>query len=185
MRWTACAVGIPCSLIILLSGCSRGEHEDIKRWMDESSHDLRGNVAPLPELNIPPIVSYDPKGNSDPFSSARIEPEKVEGGGKKPDFNRPKEQLEAYSLDSLNYVGLLVNAKDGKRRALIKVDQVIHHVAVGSYIGENFGRIVEIGDAEVRLIETIQDPTGQTRDWVERETSLKLLEGSLGKEAQK
>lgn len=183
MRWLAMIVSLP--VTVMLAGCGGAEHEDVKSWMAESSKDLRGNVAPLPDLKIPPIVSYDPKGNDDPFSSARIEPEKAESGGTKPDFNRPKEQLEAYPLESLSFVGVVANTKDGKRRALIRVDQVMHHVTVGNYMGENFGRIVEISDAEVKLIETVQDPTGQTRDWVERESSLKLPEGGQGKEARK
>jgi len=169
----------------LLAGCGSGEHEDIRKWMDDSSRDLRGNVAPLPELQIPPIVSYDPIGNNDPFSAMRIEPEKVETGGKKPDFNRPKEPLESYPLESLDFKGVVANAKNGKRYALIMVDNVMHHVAVGQYVGENFGRIVEINDAEVKLIETIQDPTGQTRDWVEKERSLFLPGGGQGKEVGK
>jgi len=177
MRWLKVRMAFPWALMLLLAGCGGGAHEDIRKWMEESSRDLRGNVTPLPDLQIPPIVSYDPVGNNDPFSAMRIEPEKADSGGKKPDFNRQKEQLEAYPLESLNFVGVVANTKDGKRRALIRVDQVMHHVAVGNHIGENFGRIVEISDAEVKLIETVQDPTGQTRDWVERESSLKLPDG--------
>lgn len=168
-----------------LAACGEGEHEDVKQWMAESSRDLRGGVPPLPELQIPPIVSYDPAGNHDPFSPARIEPEKVESGGKQPDFNRTREPLEAYPLETLSFRGLVTKTKDRQPHGLIMADNVMYQVVIGNYLGENFGRIVQIDDAEIKLIETVQDPSGQTRDWVERESTLRLQESASGKEAGK
>lgn len=168
-----------------LMGCGDGEHEDIKQWMANSSKDLRGNVKPLPELKPFPVVSYDAAALPDPFSAGRIEPEKKETGGKKPDFDRPKEQLEGFPLESLNFIGLVSKKKGDVRRALILVDGVVYQVGKGNYLGQNFGRIVRISDDQITLIETVQDPTGQTSDWVEREVTLQLQEGGRDKEAQK
>jgi type IV pilus assembly protein PilP len=169
-------------LLGMLSGCG-GEHEDIKQWMAESSRDLRGVVPPLPELKPFPIVSYEGAGESaDPFSPTRVEPEKKEtGGGNKPDFDRPREQLESFPLESLQFIGVISKDKGSNRRALIKVDGVVYQAGKGNYAGQNFGRITGITDTEVVLKETLQDPSGQTTDWVERQATLQLQEGAQGK----
>jgi type IV pilus assembly protein PilP len=170
-------------MLSMLAGCA-GEHEDIKRWMDESSRDLRGKIPPLPELRPFPVVSYEGAGeSSDPFSASRLEPEKKEssGGANKPDFDRPREQLESFPLESLQFIGVISKNKGKEHRALIKVDGVIYQAGKGNYLGQNYGRITEINDTEVILKENLQDPSGQTADWVERLATLQLLDGAAGK----
>lgn len=183
MRLPGLSISVVC--VCVLSGCSSGEPEDIKQWMAESSRGLRGRVQPLPELKPFPIVSYDASKELDPFSPARVEPEKKEGGGKQPDFDRPREQLESFPLESLQFTGVVSKSKGQSRHALIQVDGVIYQVRIGNYMGQNFGRVVQITDTEVVLMETVQDPTGQTTDWVERQTALQLQEGTKGKETAK
>lgn len=185
MKWTALrALGVAC--VILLSGCGGGEHKDIKQWMDESSRDLRGRVPPLPELKPFPIVSYDATKELDPFSAERVEPEKKEGGGgKKPDFDRPREQLESFPLESLQFIGVVSKEKGKIRYALVQANDVVYQVGKGNYIGMNFGRIAEVTETTVILKEVVQDPSGQTADWLEREATLQLQEGTQGKEAGK
>lgn len=169
----------------VLAGCGDTEHEDIKQWMKEQSRDMHGSVPPLPELNVLPIVSYDAQEEIDPFSAARVVPEKRDGAGRRPDLDRPREQLEYFPLESMQYVGIVKKHKSGMRHALIKVDGVIYQVRVGNYLGQDFGRIVAINDTEVVLKEIVQDPTGHTTDWVEREATLQLQDGTQGKEAGK
>jgi len=92
-------------------------------------------VLPLPEIKPFPIVSYDAGGLLDPFSASKIEPEKKPssgGSGLKPDFNRFKEPLESYPLESLKMVGVL---KQGKMRsAIILADKTAHTVKIGNYM---------------------------------------------------
>ena len=180
-RIALCAFSMP-----LLWGCGSGEHEDIKQWMAESSADLKGRAPPLPELKPFPIVSYEGMQGSDPFSDTRLEPEKKEGSGvNMPDLNRPKEQLESFPLEALQMIGVISKVKGGARHALIQADGVIYQVGKGNHIGQNFGRIISVTDSEIVLTETLQDPSGQSSDWVERKASLQLLEGLQGKEAGK
>lgn len=169
----------------VLVGCGSGEHEDIKQWMADASKDLRGRVPPLPELKPFPVVSYEAKDNLDPFSPTRIEPERKDGGGHKPDFDRPREQLESFPLESMQFVGVVSKNKGDARYALIKVDGVVYQAGKGNYIGQNFGHIVAVTDTEIVLVETVQDPSGQSADWVERQATLQLQEGVQGKEADK
>lgn len=173
-------------LAAVLSGCGDVEHEDIKQWMDESSRDLRGRVKPLPELKPFPLIAYEAHDQMDPFSANRVEPEKREGGGgARPDFDRPREQLENFPLESLQYIGVVSKSKSKDRHALVQVDGVVYQARKGNYMGQNFGRIVAITDTEIILKEIVQDPSGQTTDWVERQMTLQLLDGTAGKESKK
>lgn len=169
------------SLVAGLSACGGGEHEDVKLWMAEVSKDLKGGVPPLPELKPFPVIAYEAAGEADPYSAARLEPERASGGGKyAPDFDRPREQLESFPLESMRFIGVVTKNKSGGRHALIQVEGVVYQVGKGNYMGLNFGRIVDITDNEVVLKEIVQDPSGQTADWVERPTTLQLLEGTQG-----
>jgi type IV pilus assembly protein PilP len=186
MRISGLLVCLTGSLVVL-SGCGGGgEQGEIRQWMADSSRDLRGGVPPLPELKPFPIVSYEAENVLDPFSDARVEPDNKAGtgGGKMPDFERPREQLENFPLESIQYVGIMKMGNKGGAHAIVKVEGVVYQVIKGNYMGQNFGRIVSINDGEINLVEAVQDPSGQTNDWVERNTTLQLLEG-LGKEGGK
>jgi len=184
MRLPAWALTLACLSIV--SGCGGGEHEDVKQWMVESSRDMKGRVSPLPELKPFPIVSYEGAQASYPFSDVRLEPEKKEGvGDNSPDFNRPREQLESFPVESLQFIGVINKTQGGARHALIKVDGVIYQATKGNFIGQNFGRISNVTDAEVVFTETVLDPSGQTSNWIERQASLQLQEGLQSKESGK
>ena len=89
-----------------------------------------------------------------------------------PDLTRPKEPLEAFSLETLKMVGVL--SRKGVIHAVIKTpDNAIYHVKKGNYVGQNFGLITQIGDSEVSLREIVQDSAG---DWSERTSTLILQE---------
>lgn len=170
----------------LIAGCGGGEHEDIKAWMADSARELKGNVPPVPELKPFPVVSYDAADKSDPFSAMRIEPERKDGGGgNMPDFDRPREQLENFPLETISYIGVVSKTKAKAKHALVQVDGVVYQVGKGNYMGQNFGRVTDITDTEIILKEIVQDPTGQTADWVERQMTLQLQEGTQGKESKK
>lgn len=160
----------------LLVACSGEEHTDVKQWMKDATKDLRGSVPPLPEVKPFPVVSYEAGDVLDPFRPAKIEPEKrASGAGNKPDFDRRKEELERFPLDSLKFVGLIRNERT--LYAIIVADKRVYRVKVGNYMGENFGKIVDIeaspalDEGRVVLREQVQDPTG---DWVERTSVLEM-----------
>jgi type IV pilus assembly protein PilP len=165
---------------VLLSACSAEEHQDLKEWMRESSKDLRGGVPPLPALTPFPIVSYDASNVVDPFRPSKIVPVNVAGeGGKTPDFDRRKEPLEDYPLESLKLVGVMLPGAGNTKTAyaLVRSSDGLSYIVVGNHLGQNFGVVTAITATEVKIKETVKDPTGQTADWVERPTSL-YLEGA-------
>lgn len=168
----------------LLTACGAEEHQDIKNWMDEVSKDMHGRVQPIPEIKPFPIISYDAGDLAEPFNPAKVVPERRGGGGIQPDFDRPREPLEAYPLESLKMVGVVRKLKT--LYALIQVDNTIYQVRPGNHMGQSFGVITAISDTQVSVKELVQDPTGQTADWVERVAVLQLQEQAQPeKEARK
>lgn len=170
--------------VTLLTACGGEEHQDIKNWMDEVSKDMHGRIQPIPEIKPFPIISYDAGDLPEPFNPAKVVPERRSGGGIQPDFDRPREPLEAYPLESLKMVGVM--RKDRTLYALIQVDNTIYQVRPGNHMGQSFGVITSISDTQVSVKELVQDPTGQTADWVERVAVLQLQEqGQSEKEVRK
>jgi type IV pilus assembly protein PilP len=160
-------------LCVVLSGCA-SEEEDIKAWMNQESKSMKGTVKPLPQMTPFPIPEYLAEGVIEPFAAVRLIPDQRtpgSGGGLVPDLTRPREPLEAYPLESLSMVGALLQGRQA--HALIQVDGAIHQVRVGNYLGQSFGVVTSITETEVTLRELVQDVNG---DWVERSSSLLLLE---------
>jgi type IV pilus assembly protein PilP len=73
----------------------------------------------------------------------------------------------------MTMVGSLV--KQGQPVALVKVDNLLYQVRPGNYLGQNYGRITKVGEAEVTLREIVQDAAGE---WIERTATLQLQERS-------
>jgi type IV pilus assembly protein PilP len=57
--------------------------------------------------------------------------------------------------------------------ALVRAGPNLYRVKKGNYMGQNFGVITDIDEAQISLKELVQDSTG---DWVERQSSLQLVE---------
>ena len=63
--------------------------------------------------------------------------------------------------------------KDGRVVGLIKVDDLLHQVVVGNYLGQNYGRIISIEEGQITLREIVQDSLGE---WIEKITLMQLQE---------
>lgn len=159
-------------LSLLLAACGSNEGDDLDNFMADASKDMRAKVAPLPEVKPYVPLEYNSDGQlSDPFKARKAQSTKTTGI--QPDFNRPKEPLEAYPLESLQYVGSL--SRDNLQYALIKTpDNSIQQVSIGNYMGQNFGIVTEINEGEVVLKEIIQDEL--SGDWAEQSSSVSLQE---------
>ncbi len=158
--------------ILLLAGCSGGEHEDLRKWMSEVSKDAKGRIPPLPQVSPYSPVLYQPDGGLDPFKANKLVPEHGKsGGGTRPDLNRQKEELERFPLESLSFVGVMASGK--QNHAIIKAESALHKVKVGNYLGQDFGIITKISEEALSLRELIQDTGG---DWIERTSVLQLQE---------
>lgn len=162
---------------VVLMACSAADNEDLRQWMNDASKNIKGKIPPLPQVKPYEPVPYSVGNLTDPFKSSRAgsERKKTAGGGLQPDLDRPREPLEAYPLESLKYVGVMSQKKTSY--AIIQVDSALYQVKVGNHMGQNFGVVTKITEAETTLKELVQDAAG---DWVER-TSTLLLQGPEGK----
>ena len=157
----------------ILAGCSSGEQQDIKAWMDEQAKGMRGAVRTLPEIKPFPVVEYVGPSVDDPFRKGRMDVERRASTALRPDLDRRKEPLEAYPLESLRMVGVLSQGEN--IHALVLAGKNLHQVKVGNYVGQNFGVVTYIGDGDLSLKEIVEDVNG---DWVERISTLTLQEST-------
>ena len=162
---------------VALSACSGSENEDLRKWMNDVTRNIKGSIPPLPQVKPYEPVPYDAAALIDPFKVSKLgsEQKKSSGGGLQPDLDRPREPLEAYPLESLKFVGVITRKKQSF--AIIQVDGALYQVRVGNYVGQNFGVITRITETETTLKELVQDAAG---DWVERSSTL-LLQAQEGK----
>jgi len=164
-------------LVLVLAGCGGEEHSDLKDELHQLTKDLRGRVEPLPQVKPYEPVPYTAEGQIDPFRTERIEVAAA-GRGSGASFalieeqkKRPPEPLEAFPLESIQMLGTITQNKE--TFALVKAGPNLYRVKKGNYLGQNFGVITAIDEAQISLKELVQDSTG---DWVERISSLQLVE---------
>jgi type IV pilus assembly protein PilP len=131
----------------------------------------RGDVKPLPAAKPYEPFIYNDFTMPDPFKPRKVS-SPVLSGTVQPDMNRPRQLLENYPLESLTMVGVLERKKI--RYGIVKAnDNTLHQVQVGNYMGQNFGRVIQITESEIKLKELVQDVNSE---WVERETNVQLID---------
>ncbi len=175
LPFAALAVVVAASL---LAGCDSHEQE-IEQWMAQRRAETRPKVEPIPEPKKFTPQAYTEMASVDPFSVQKLAQALRRDAGQSaassalvaPELNRRKEPLESFPLDSMSMVGSLI--RQGKPVALVKVDNLLYQVRPGSYLGQNFGKIIKVTETEVVLREIVQDAAGE---WVERTATLQLQE---------
>jgi type IV pilus assembly protein PilP len=164
----------------LLLGCT-ADHGELQLWMDQQRREVKPNVPPLT-----PPKKFDPQPYAasdavDPFSTQKLavalkRDERAPSSLLAAELKRRKEPLEAYPLDSMSMVGSL--NKQGMPYALLRVEGLLYQVKAGDYLGQNYGRILKVSETELVLREVVQDAAGE---WIERNTSLQLIEQRAGR----
>lgn len=159
------------TLSALLIACGSGANDDLDLFMENAATGVSKSVEALPEVLPYSPLQYNADGTlNDPFKARKAV---SKSGDLQPNTNRAKEQLEAYPLESLKYVGSMT--KNSQTFALVKTpDNSIQQVKSGNYIGPNYGLVTSINDSEIVLKEIVQDDL--TGDWVERSASINLQE---------
>jgi len=162
-------------LMMALSACG-DRMGDLRQYTNEVKARKGGRIDPLPQIKPFEVYTYTDMNLRSPFTqsqqasaSATVNPG-TSTNGVHPDFNRNREYLEQFPLDGLKMVGTLTI--DGTLHALIKdSDSVVHSVAVGNYMGQNYGKIIGITDSAIKLHEMVPDGQG---GWSERVTDVTL-----------
>ncbi len=169
-----------CSLLVLV-GCGSSRDEDIRQWMLEERNQTRPKVEPIPAPKQFKPEAYTNAAATEPFSKETLtqalkrDSSQVVANGAlvAPELARRKEPMEAFPLDAMALVGSIL--KEGQPVALVKVDNLLYQVKQGSYLGQNYGKVMKISETEVTLREIVQDAVGE---WIERVATLQLQERS-------
>ena len=163
-------------IAVMLSACSESM-DDLEKYIESVKARPADPIPPIPPVKTYTPYVYEGLMGRDPFRQSITEGSddvrSSKGTGPRPDFNRPKEYLERYELDTLSMMGTFSKGQDFW--ALIRDPEgVIHRVPVGNYMGKNHGKVVKISNTEVDLSELISDGAD---GWLVREASIALGEG--------
>jgi type IV pilus assembly protein PilP len=165
------AIALTC---IALASCGGEQHSDLRQFVKDSDNMPRGRIPPLPEVKPYEPFEYAAFDLLDPFVPRKIEAPKMTGvpGALQPPPNHRKGPLEAFPLENLKMVGTLQQQKN--MFAIIKTpDNNLYRVRTGDFMGQNFGRIIDISEAALKLKELVQD---SGNEWKEEERTLLLQE---------
>ncbi len=168
--------GLPAVLVLtsLLSACSGRDFSDLDAIMTEKLDRPGGIIAPIPTFKAYEAFAYSATALRSPFERP-IEVREIAQlqavSAVKPDETRAREFLEQFTFDSLAMVGTL--ERSGSNFTLIKDPAGgVHRVSLGNYLGRHHGKIVEMTDTYVGVVEIVSD--GTEDGWVERPRTIKL-----------
>lgn len=157
--------------VVGVSACSTGM-EDLEQRVGEVKARKSQQIEPIPQIKQFEQFAYVPGDRRDPFQQSQPEPQSAASAGPRPDLNRPREPLEEFPLDALRMQGIIETPK--AVYALVKApDGVIHRIAVGNHMGQNYGQVKAIEESEISLAEIVPDGFG---GWISRPASLALAE---------
>jgi len=167
------------SLAAVLAGCgSNRDFNDLEQFMTEVQSRPPSRIEPLPPFEQVAPFAYQASTMRSPFEPpVQVRPSNRPSGPQvKPDPNRPKQFLEQYTVASLTMVGTL--SQGSRTFALVQdADGGVHRVQSGDYMGTDHGKIQDIEEGEIELIEIVPDGTG---GWVERSRTVSLGGGDRG-----
>ena len=163
-------------MVMMLSACSENTN-DLEKYIVSIKERPADPIPPIPPVKTYTPYEYDGLTGRDPFrqsiSEGSDDGRGEKGTGPRPDFDRPKQYLERYELDTLAMVGTF--SKEESHWALVRDPEgVIHRVPKGDYMGKNHGQVASISNTQVNLSELISDGAG---GWLVREASIALGEG--------
>ena len=171
MRASSMKSGLVLVLALGLAACG-GDMDDLDQYINEIKAKPGGRIDPLPEITPYEIFTYvaDAQGLRSPFVPDSPQASGSGAGGARPDPDRSREYLESFPLDTLGMVGTLYIGET--MYALVQTsDGLIHRVVPGNYLGQNDGRITDISESEIALVEIISDGIG---GYIERDAAVSL-----------
>ncbi|HEX7046172.1 MAG TPA: pilus assembly protein PilP [Gammaproteobacteria bacterium] len=160
-------------LVLSLSGCA-GDISDLREFVEQEKARPPGPIEPLPQIQPYETFTYQAQDVRSPFqpdeSSGATTAERGTGSGSgiQPDFNRNREYLEQFPLDTLSMVGT-ITANNQKFALVADPDGAVHRVQVGNYLGQNHGKIIEINDMQITITEIVPDGLG---GWIENQAAI-------------
>lgn len=149
------------------------DNDDLDVYINDVKARPGGRIEPLPEITPYEGFTYiaDAEGLRSPFvpDTPQVSTSGA-GGGIRPDSARSREFLEGFPLDTLGMVGTLYIG-DTMYGLVQTSDGLIHRVVPGNFMGQNDGRITEITESEIDMVEIISDGIG---GYIERDAAISL-----------
>jgi type IV pilus assembly protein PilP len=171
MRASSIKHGLVLALALSVAACG-SDMDDLDRYINEVKARPGGRIDPLPEITPYEVFTYvaDAEGLRSPFVPDTPQAAGAAAGGARPDPDRSREYLEGFPLDTLSMVGTLYIGET--MYGLVQTaDGLIHRVVPGNYLGQNDGRITDISESEIALVEIISDGIG---GYIERDAAVSL-----------
>ena len=171
MRSSSIRHGLVLVMALSVAACG-GDMDDLDSYINEIKARPGGRIEPLPEITPYEVFTYvaDAEGLRSPFVPDTPQATGSAAGGARPDPDRSREYLEGFPLDTLGMVGTLYIGET--MYGLVQTsDGLIHRVVPGNYLGQNDGRITEISESEIKLVEIISDGIG---GYIERDAAVSL-----------
>jgi type IV pilus assembly protein PilP len=164
----------------MLAACSSGEFVDLQGYVADVKAKNKGRIEPMPEFSPPANFEYAAVNLDDPFVTWDVKFSQENNGSHKqytgtglhPDFERRREAMESFPLDTLHMVGTMRRGK--QLFALVQTpDGLVSRMVPGNYLGQNHGRIVGLNEEKIDLIEIVPDGLG---GWLERPATMSIVE---------
>ena len=157
--------------VLGLAACG-SDMDDLDSYINSVKARPGGRIDPLPEITPYEVFTYvaDAEGLRSPFVPDTPQAAGPAAGGTSPDPDRPAEFLESFPLDTLRMVGTL-DINQTVYGLVQTSDGLIHRVVPGNYMGQNDGRITQITESEIVLVEIISDGIG---GYIERDAAIGL-----------
>jgi type IV pilus assembly protein PilP len=160
-----------CLCLLSVGACSH-DTTDLQTFIAETKSAHVGSVKPIPQFKPYESFSYTAAELRDPFvSTTNLQNEETTKTSLlNPDKTRPRQPLEVFPLDTLSMVGIL--EQNNQQWGLIKDPQnTVHRIQVGQYMGQNEGKITEINESAVFLVEIVPDGIG---GYIEQDASIAI-----------
>jgi type IV pilus assembly protein PilP len=166
---------LPLSMSFLLFACAEPNVDDLNTFVTDTKAKTYPISDVIPTLKKIDTLSFTQNKARSPFSLPATEVVVVAKDAPKscpqPNFNRPKQALEAYALESMKMRGTLLIDKE--LWALVQISgNEIHKVNSGTYLGLNYGKVLKINSDKIDLLELAPDSNGC---WKERVTQIQLV----------
>ncbi|WP_066565853.1 pilus assembly protein PilP [Snodgrassella sp. CFCC 13594] len=165
--------------MLTLAGCSSPD-EDLQEWMQNTRQQAKAKIQKAAPPSLSAMATYTPPAMTglNDFDPARLKVGMQ--GANSPNFNRPKQILENFSLESLKYVGSF-QAKGKAPSAFVVADGHVYTVGLGNYMGQNYGRISAITPDSLVITELVEDTYG---NWTNRRITKPLEADDSGNNGQ-
>ena len=172
---TVAAFLLVITCVLALFGCSSGdEYADLRNFMAEVEARPTGEIAPLPVFEPYQPFTYGTANRRSPFEPPVVIPEKtaqqIANSGVKPPENHTKQYLERFNIASLSMVGTLSQA-DITFALIMDNEGGVHRVEAGDFMGTNWGKVENISESRIDVIEIVSDGAG---GWLRKPRSIEL-----------